>query len=807
MNAKYLLIIGLLFFAPIVVPAQALDSMLAVYKDNFQQEKIHIHFDKDVYAKGETVWGKAYVLAGAGLSDYSRNFYADFYDEAGQLIKHTVHPIFESSAKLQFEIPANFKGSRIRVKAYTRWMLNFDAAFIFTKDILIQGADTAATFKMSDPIYKLQFFPEGGSLVQGLTTQVGFLAVNQNGDPVTIKGAILNSAGELVDSIVSEHDGMGVFSFMPEKLEPYTCNWTDVFGGRHSTLLPTAKVNGIVVQAQLQEGKAKLVIQRALGATQNFQALHVVASMNQKLVYTSNINLQNKRLAALALQTDSLPTGVLQVTVFDANWVPVAERVLFVNNNLHAFYPSVKMFTPRLSKRAKNTIDIVVEDSVLSNLSIAVTDANIKYDNSTSIFSNLLLQGDIKGYIPNANYYFSSNDIDLPSKLDLVMLTHGWRKYNWEDMVKGLSPSLKYPVDSDYLQIKGSLYNGSVVNNKLIPSVTLVLQSRDSSKQYFFTPIAPDGSFAQRGIIFFDTVRVFYKLNGDKKVIPSTAANFSYSLPNLSYPSQIQLYHFAKPDTTGMAYLLFAEAQAKKIKKSFDSVVVLKEVVVQSKAKSAVDVLDEKYTTGLFSAKDSYAFDVSNDSHATGAINVFQYLQNLIPGMTMSLPILGANGAEDANSNNVPGLNWRDGTPDIFLNEMLSDAEQTMGIQMSDIAYIKVFRPPFMGSSGSGPSGAIAIYTKKPSDLKNESLKGLSNALLTGYTNYKEFYSPSYAGAAIKVPDVRTTLYWNPYVLTDKKTKLVKLDFYNNDITTKFRIVVEGVNAAGKITRIEKIIQ
>jgi hypothetical protein len=465
------------------------------------------------------------------------------------------------------------------------------------------------------------------------------------------------------------------------------------------------------------------------------------------------------------------------------------------------------MFTPRLSKRAKNTIDIVVEDSVLSNLSIAVTDANIKYDNSTSIFSNLLLQGDIKGYIPNANYYFSSNDIDLPSKLDLVMLTHGWRKYNWEDMVKGLSPSLKYPVDSDYLQIKGSLYNGSVVNNKLIPSVTLVLQSRDSSKQYFFTPIAPDGSFAQRGIIFFDTVRVFYKLNGDKKVIPSTAANFSYSLPNLSYPSQIQLYHFAKPDTTGMAYLLFAEAQAKKIKKSFDSVVVLKEVVVQSKAKSAVDVLDEKYTTGLFSAKDSYAFDVSNDSHATGAINVFQYLQNLIPGMTMSLPILGANGAEDANSNNVPGLNWRDGTPDIFLNEMLSDAEQTMGIQMSDIAYIKVFRPPFMGSSGSGPSGAIAIYTKKPSDLKNESLKGLSNALLTGYTNYKEFYSPSYAGAAIKVPDVRTTLYWNPYVLTDKKTKLVKLDFYNNDITTKFRIVVEGVNAAGKITRIEKIIQ
>jgi hypothetical protein len=362
-------------------------------------------------------------------------------------------------------------------------------------------------------------------------------------------------------------------------------------------------------------------------------------------------------------------------------------------------------------------------------------------------------------------------------------------------------------MDSDYLQIRGAVYNGGTFDNKLVQSITMVLQSKDSSKQYFFAPIAPDASFSQRGLIFFDTVRVFYKINGDKKVAPNTLANFTYSLPTVSYPTQIQLYHFAKPDTAGLSYLMYMEAQAKKIKKTFDSVVVLKEVVVQSKAKSPIDVLDEKYTSGLFSSKDSYAFDVQNDNHATGATNVFQYLQNLIPGMTMSIPILGANGAEDANSNNVPGLNWRDGTPDIFLNEMLSDAEQTMGIQMSDIAYIKVFRPPFMGSSGSGPSGAIAIYTKKPADLKNESLKGLSNAILTGYTNYKEFYSPNYTAAPTKVPDVRTTLYWNPYVLTDKKTKLVKLDFFNNDVTTKFRIVLEGMNAAGKLTRIEKIIQ
>jgi hypothetical protein len=807
MNAKNFLIGVLLFFAPFVVSSQVLDSMLAIYKENYQQEKVHIHFDKGLYAKGETIWGKAYILAGDALSDYSRNFYADWYDDAGQLIKHTVHPIFESSAKLQFEIPQNYKGGRIRLKAYTRWMLNFDPAFIFTKDITVQGSDSLVGTKKLDPVYKLQFFPEGGQLITGLQAQVGFLSVNQNGDPAPIKGAIFNRKMVLIDSIESAHDGMGIFNFTPEKDESYNCIWVDALGNVHSTVIPTAKPDGIVMQAQLQDDKAKVVIQRLGITAQNFLQLHVVASMNQRMVYTSTIQLQTKKSAALAMQTDSLPTGVLQITVFDANWVPIAERVLFINNNLHAFYPSVKMFTPRLSKRAKNTIDIVVEDTLLSNLSVSVTDINAVQDNSNNIFSNLLLQGDIKGNIPNAAQYFSSTDSDIPAKLDLVMLTHGWRKYNWEEMIKGKLPNLKYQMDSDYLQIRGAVYNGTTFDNKLVKSITMVLQSKDSSKQYFFAPINPDASFSQRGIIFFDTVRVFYKINGDKKVAPTTVANFSYSLPTVMYPTQIQLYHFVKPDTTGLSYLMYMETQAKKIKKAFDSVVVLKEVVVQSKAKSAIDILDEKYTSGLFSSRDSYAFDVQNDGHATGAINVFQYLQNLIPGMTMSIPILGANGAEDANSNNVPGLNWRDGTPDIFLNEMLSDAEQTMGIQMSDIAYIKVFRPPFMGSSGSGPSGAIAIYTKKPADLKNESLKGLSNAILTGYTNYKEFYSPNYTAEPTKVPDVRTTLYWNPYVLTDKKTKLVKLNFFNNDVTTKFRIVIEGMNAAGKLTRIEKIIQ
>jgi hypothetical protein len=172
----------------------------------------------------------------------------------------------------------------------------------------------------------------------------------------------------------------------------------------------------------------------------------------------------------------------------------------------------------------------------------------------------------------------------------------------------------------------------------------------------------------------------------------------------------------------------------------------------------------------------------------------------------VSLPFLGQNGAEDENSNNAPGINWRDGTPDIFINEIKADALAANQIQMSDIAYVKVFRPPFMASAGSGASGAIAVYTKKGADMK-ASVRGLNNALLTGYTAYKEFYHPDYIANPSKSADLRTTLYWNPYVLTDKHNKVARISFFNNDITTRFRVVVEGVNADGKLARVEKIVE
>jgi hypothetical protein len=226
----------------------------------------------------------------------------------------------------------------------------------------------------------------------------------------------------------------------------------------------------------------------------------------------------------------------------------------------------------------------------------------------------------------------------------------------------------------------------------------------------------------------------------------------------------------------------------------------LQEVVVKTRARhdQNLQALDKTYTSGLFSGGDGYSFDMMDDPFAKSALNIFNFLQGRVAGLQIT------------GSGMQTSLSWRGGTPDLFLNEMQSSVDMIESLPVADVAYIKVFRPPFFGSIGGGNGGAIAIYTKKGADArKNVSpdAKGLENAILGGYSRFKEFYNPVYdKNSDNSETDIRSTLYWNPYVITNKKTPRARIEFYNNDISKKLLVVLEGVNGDGKMTRAVKLL-
>ncbi|HLI93694.1 MAG TPA: hypothetical protein VKU83_08800, partial [Puia sp.] len=222
---------------------------------------------------------------------------------------------------------------------------------------------------------------------------------------------------------------------------------------------------------------------------------------------------------------------------------------------------------------------------------------------------------------------------------------------------------------------------------------------------------------------------------------------------------------------------------------------------VTARPKSAADKLDERYTSGMFSGGDAYSFDIMDDPTALGMTDIFQYLQGRVPGLLVN-PGQGPGG--------VPSLSWRGGRPTLYLNEMQVDPSQLQSVSVPDVAYLKVFRPGSGVGFGGGSGGTIAVYTKKGGDSKNTdpNFKGLPKTTLIGYSMPKEFYSPNYLeNPQVEKEDLRTTLYWKPYLMTDKDNSRVSVDFFNNDVTKKLRVVLEGFNENGKLTHIEQIIQ
>jgi len=775
-----------------------------VYANDFPQEKVHVHFDKNLYNPGETIWFKAYLFSGNLPSSLSKNFYTELSDGNGNIIEKKVAPLYEATASGSYDIPKDIKSNHLHFRAYTVWMMNFDTSFMYEKDIRIinKNADSSQKTSVTETRF-LQFFPEGGDIIGGLENNIAFKATDQYGIPVSIKGILRDASGKSIAEFNSLHDGMGKFLITPDKTDAFSAVWTDDKGIEHHTDLPAVKPSGVTLRVVPANKKVFFAIARTPDNIKEYSRLSIIASMDQFVVYKAKINLTENFVSGGSIPTDQLPSGVLQVTLFNSNDLPIEERVVFVNNHDYELTPDITITAKSIVTRGRNELQVIIPDTLRSNFSIAITDAiadGVK-PNDDNIISRLLLTGDIKGHVHNAYYYFSNTSDSLMQQLDLVMLTHGWRRFKWDDLANGKLPVIKYK-EQDYLSAKVEVFG--VEASKIAPNeaINLIIKRKDSSTQMMQMPKLSGTKFGVTGLMFYDTATAFYQFNVNHNLSDQAAIVFTNGLYNgvrkikpMAFPNTVWSIDDSALLKRNRLFVdgLTNNLQDQKIK-------TLAAVTIKAKTKSPSQILDEKYTSGLFSGGDAYSFDLGQDQASTAYPDIFTYLQGKVAGLTITS---NPNGAT---------LGWRGGKPTLFLNEMQIDASQLQNVPMSDIAMVKVFRPG--GSTnilGGGGSGAIAVYTKKGSEGRsnNSDFKGLARARLIGYSAVKQFYSPDYAQNPDANPgvDVRSTLYWSPYILLDKTNKRATIQFYNNDISKRLRIVLEGINENGKLAHIEKILE
>ena len=780
---------------------QQIDSLMNVYAESFPKEKFHLHFDKSAYNKEETIWYKVYIIDELGLTRLSKNVYVEWYDTTGKMISQTAAPLFQSTAKGAFELPADYKGNFIRVKVYTQWSLNDDPEFRYTRDIIINNTDEPDINKISVLKTNVELFPEGGDLINGLNSRVAFKSRDNRGLPVSIKGYLLNDKNKVLDTLKIRHDGMGSFMLQPKPGEKYMVKWTDKNGNSGTVPLPAARNEGVALSVKTNNEFAVLRIERTPQIPANMKNMILLVHMNQLVLFRVDLNASDRNLLTANIPIAELNTGVLQFTLFSSDWLPLAERVVYINNRNHEFSAKILTQLVTLTKRGKNVLDVYVADTTSTNMSISITDASVESENAAhTIYSDLLLSGEVKGKIHNPGYYLSSDSDSVMANLDLVMLTHAWRRFNWDSLRAGIGPAIKYPFDTDKMRVSGKVYGLNKVSVNDI-MMNLIVQYKDSSRNFLFQPVTKEGYFENREFFFYDTAKIFYSFNQNQRLNDVTQVQFDNGLlkpqtKSIQYQDAEKLVFWN--DSLARARMKQFLAMQEEWKKR-SSYKTLQEVIIKSRAKPKEDEMEKRYASGLFAGGDAFVFDIANDPAASAGFDILNYLQGRVPGLQISRA--GMNGVS---------MQWRGAVPEVFIDQMPVSPDMVMNLSIRDIAMVKVFRPPFFGSMGGGSGGAIAIYTRKGGDTRTDnskSSKGMLSAILSGYTRFKEFYNPQYDNPAENPEtDIRTTLYWNPYVITNKKSPRFRIQFFNNDISKKLLVVVEGVNEEGRMTRITKLL-
>jgi hypothetical protein len=373
------------------------------------------------------------------------------------------------------------------------------------------------------------------------------------------------------------------------------------------------------------------------------------------------------------------------------------------------------------------------------------------------------------------------------------MMTHGWRKYDWSKIVKGEYPQIQYPRDSSYFTLSGEVSGISKKKIEAAKSLFVVIKGVDSSVQNQIIPINEGGGFDGKNILLFDSTTIYYRLSGMKGIANyiKLKLNQSEVLPVFKGYSIARNTPVYAPNNTQAAnnqrlsFFMTKESDVKAHQ--------LADVQVITHMKTQIEKMDDLYVNNpVFKgsgAMRSYTFDIEHDKTAFGYGNIFSYLAGRVPP-------------------EPPGGN--DATY-YFLNEVnlgndMHAIEAVNEVNINEIAYVRVFPAPFVGAPMNG--SAIVIYTKKGNDIDAQP-ENTPFITTKGYTSLKEFYQPNYSNkdSSKLEEDIRKTIYWNPILLTNKNANKIRLAFYNNDVTSAFRVVLEGMDNEGKLTHTEQIIE
>ena len=649
--------------------------------------------------------------------------------------------------------------------------------------------------QLNPPGIDLQFFPEGGYLIDGIRSRVAFKAVKPDGLGIECKGTIVDNTGKVVADIASQHLGMGVFALTPETDKTYKANITFADGSQNSFDLPNVRTDGINLSLNNNSPDTigiKITANNGFFQKNQNKAFYVIGQSGGVICYAAQTILKNLTYTA-NVPKNKFPTGIVQVTVLSSKGSQLSERVAFINNH-DQLNLSLRSDLSTYSRRQKVNVLVAAKDKALpaeGNFSVSVINESVVAyddDDAPTILSHLLLTSDLRGYIEKPNYYFNHTDEQSTANLDILMLTQGYRRFTYKNIIADKIPPISY------LPENGIDISGTLRNNTGMPiskgNIRLYIADKAYSTQ---TVTDMNGAFRFSNILISDTSKIKISARDNPN-----SSNLMLTIDPLIGPPTT-LYMNATGSVANIDSALKPYIQNNQ--KQFNTPRALAGVVIKANP------------------------IVKKASHSDyGSLNLLPMdADHTIPGDRFkdcnffTDCLVGAGlGLTFDNNNFYITRSYSSGnrTPvAYYVNGMPVDYNYLYNIDPKMVESVEIFNSDGLSSINrtTQTSGVVVVNLKKVPKGEKISKDQLA-ALLPknyeiefvpgGYTTSRIFYSPKYDHTNTQnvASDYRSTIYWNPNVVTDKAGN-ASFDFFNSDGTGTYKAVIEGIDKDGKIGR------
>ncbi|MEL6556873.1 MAG: TonB-dependent receptor [Bacteroidota bacterium] len=776
-------------------------SQLDEHMKSRPQEKLFIHLDKPFYSINDDIWFKAYLVDAVNHKPRKESMvFVELINKEDEVVASRNVQIIDGGGFGDFNLKKlSLEAGNYTLRGYTTYMRNFDDEFFFYQKIEILGLekiDKRVEQPKKDAL-KIDFFPEGGELVAGTMNFLAFKASGSYLSTDQLSGTIVTAEGEEIAKLKVEKFGLGL---IPLKLNNYQPLKAKIKYNGQLLEFPLPHVLPAGYTLSVRSTGSNLVL--VADHTQKGKMKNAFVLVHQRGKLISTISSNEATAIQKTLKINQLPAGILTFTSFDGKGVPQRERIVFVENDGQSMQSAV-LKTDRqkykLREKVLMNIDLTSTANVTGTGSLSITNLGTIPANSRNrhLLSYLLLSSDIKGQIENPAYYFGRNNKDRFKQLDLLMMTQGWRRFTWRQIMSEGDSPFKHSIQSG-VTVQGRLLDyydhetpvqGQV--KMLITEVPGFFETVETDEEgYFFFPDLAIGDTCN---IILQPNRVSRK---GKTVTNNSGIHIEFDEAELHPVSTTEFPKVAfeavsKKDELEEFVKVSKKISAANAAFDLEGALILDEFKVDAQRTTLVDIKNPFRISDILYGRPTERVMMDSVYKKTPVIRPFDALRS-VPGMFVS----GRN------------VRMRGESPKYVLDGVFTSPVVINSLPVSMISHIDIFKGPdgiIFGPDGA--NGVIAFFTKETGSAEGlQKNGGIANFQLAGYSIGREFYTPDYSEKSDdhKKPDYRTTLYWNPEIDFSAENQL---EFYTSDDKGIYLIHMEGITSEGKIVLEEQIIE